>query len=67
MTRLREWWRERNRWKSCAHSRLRGIYGDEIIFATPKFNRLQCLDCGNWLDGSVTLAAIRNEAEWDAL
>ena len=40
----------------CPHSNLRPIYGDEIIFATPKFSRLQCRNCGKYLDGPVSLA-----------
>jgi len=43
----------------CPHSNLRGIYGDEVIFATPNWNRLQCLDCGQFLDGPVKLAELR--------
>lgn len=49
------WWEFRRR-ANCPHARLRGIYGDEITFATPRFNRLQCLDCGRYLDGPVSLA-----------
>jgi hypothetical protein len=59
MDAIRNWWFERNRWKTCPHSRLRPIYGDEIIFGTPDWNRLQCRDCGNWLRGPVSLAALR--------
>jgi hypothetical protein len=33
-----------------------GIYGDAVIFASPRFSRLQCLDCGRFLDGPVSLA-----------
>ena len=43
----------------CPHSNLRGIYGDEVIFATPHYSRLQCIDCGKFLDGSVELAELR--------
>ena len=50
--------RRRDR-KRCPHSNLRGIYGDEVIFATPRFSRLQCLDCRQFLDGPVMLAALR--------
>jgi hypothetical protein len=49
-------WRQR---RACPHSRLRGIYGDEII--TAGFKRLRCLDCGRLLDGSVRLAESRRE------
>lgn len=45
--------------KRCPHSNLRGIYGDEVIFATPRFSRLQCNDCGRFLDGPAMLAVLR--------
>lgn len=45
--------------RRCPHSRLRGIYGDEVIFNTPSFARLQCLDCGAYLDGPVSLVESR--------
>ena len=45
----------------CPHSNLRPIYGDEIIFATPKFSRLQCRNCGKYLDGPVSLAYTTKE------
>lgn len=41
----------------CPHSRLEGIYGDEINFLGGK--RLACLDCGRLLDGPVALAKAR--------
>lgn len=50
------WWQFRKR-AACPHSRLRGIYGDEIIAAGWK--RLSCLDCGRLLDGPVALAGMR--------
>lgn len=50
--------RRRDR-KRCPHTNLRGIYGDEVVFATPRFSRLQCNDCGQFLDGPVMLAVIR--------
>ena len=53
----------RRRWR-CPHSRLRGIYGDEVTFATPRFARLECLDCGRFLDGPVKLAEMRRQ-EWE--
>ena len=56
------WLDERRRRKSCPHSRLRGIYGDEINH-TPGFRRLECLNCGRPLDGPVALAEARR-AEW---
>lgn len=40
----------------CPHTRIRGIYGDEIIFGTPCFARLQCVDCRKYLEGPVSLA-----------
>ena len=46
----------------CAHSRLRGIFGDEIN-RTPGGRRLQCLDCGQLLDGPVALALVRRGEE----
>lgn len=49
--------RRRDR-KRCPHSNLRGIYGDEINH-TPRFSRLQCRDCGRFLDGPVMLATLR--------
>lgn len=49
----------------CPHSRLRGIYGDEIN-RTPEFMRLQCLDCGRFLIGPVRIAVLR-KAEAEAL
>lgn len=52
---------ERMTWRqcrACPHSRLRGIYGDEIIAAG--FKRLHCLDCGRLLDGPVRLAVMRH-------
>lgn len=50
------WWQFKKR-SSCPHSRLRGIYGDEIIVAG--FKRLWCADCGKLLDGPVRLAQSR--------
>ena len=38
----------------CPHRNLRGIYGDEIIAVG--WWRLQCLDCGQYLYGPVSLA-----------
>lgn len=43
------------KWRRCPHVRIRGIHGDEINY-TPKFRRLECLDCGRHLDGPVSLA-----------
>ena len=53
-----------SRWRKrlhCPHSRLDGIYGDEIIAVG--YWRLQCLDCHAFLDGPVKLAEIRTQ-EW---
>lgn len=44
--------------RRCPHSRLRGIYGDEVNL-TPGGCRLECLDCGALLRGSVMLALLR--------
>ena len=46
----------------CPHSRLRGIYGDEINH-TPGGRRLRCYDCGALLDGPVALALVRRGEE----
>ena len=51
------WWQIRKR-AACPHSRLRGIYGDEIRAAG--YKRLHCLDCGRLLDGPVVLAKLRS-------
>ena len=48
--------------RHCAHSRLRPIYGDEINFVGGW--RLWCRDCGRFIDGPVSLAAMR-EGETD--
>jgi hypothetical protein len=45
--------------RECPHERVRGIYGDEIIFGTPNFHRLQCLDCFRFLAGPVSIAESR--------
>ena len=44
--------------RRCGHKNVRGIYGDEVIFATPNFRRLQCLDCGRYLDGPASNATV---------
>ena len=36
-------------WPTCKHKNLRGIYGDEIIFAA-NWKRTQCTDCHRYLD-----------------
>lgn len=48
-------WSEFRKPARCPHARIRGIYGDEIIY-TPRWRRLQCLDCGRLLNGPVSLA-----------
>lgn len=55
------WLRELKARSRCPHSRLRGIYGDEVIIGTPRFSRLQCRDCGKFLDGPVVLAEMRRD------
>lgn len=47
---------ERSRRRHCPHLSPRGIYGDEVN--RTKF-RLQCMDCGSYLDGPVVLAKLR--------
>ena len=42
--------------RRCPHARIRAIYGDEIVFATPGQRRLQCIDCGRHLAGPVSRA-----------
>jgi hypothetical protein len=46
--------------RHCPHSRLRGIYGDEINH-TPGGRRLECQDCGALLDGPVVIERIRSD------
>jgi len=43
------------KWCRCPHANIRGVYGDEIIFAA-NWRRLQCIDCGRYLDGPLSLA-----------
>lgn len=57
---MMRWWEFRKR-SRCPHSRLKGIYGDEIIAAG--YARLWCRDCGKLLDGPVHLANARR-GEW---
>lgn len=47
-------------WRHCPHVNIRGIYGDEINH-TPKNRRLECADCGQLLDGPVSLATAGKE------
>ena len=42
----------------CPHVHVRGIYGDEINH-TPGHRRLVCQDCGQLLDGPVSIATDR--------
>lgn len=57
---MNRWWQWRKR-SRCPHSKLRPIHGDEIIFGTPDWNRIQCLDCGRFLDGPVVIAYLRKD------
>lgn len=50
MSRFRDWWH-------CPHSDLSPIYGDEIIHVG--WFRLQCRQCGRFLNGPVRLAEMR--------
>lgn len=50
------WSRFRKR-RYCPHSDLSGIYGDEINAVGGW--RLQCRDCGRYIDGPVALAKSR--------
>ncbi|WGH21780.1 hypothetical protein SEA_INKED_57 [Arthrobacter phage Inked] len=57
------WWllhylQNRSRRKHCAHTLVRGIYGD-LINHTPGFRRLQCEHCLTYLDGPVSLSLTR--------
>ena len=54
-TSIREYFVYQNAWRHCPHSNLIGVYGDAIIFVT-NGRRLICQDCGNTLDGPVSLA-----------
>ncbi|QIG57884.1 hypothetical protein SEA_PAULODIABOLI_196 [Microbacterium phage PauloDiaboli] len=48
--------------RHCPHGMLRGIYGDEINLVGGF--RLQCIACGRFLRGPVTLAEHR-KIEWE--
>lgn len=50
-----------NKWKHCPHVHIRGIYGDEIIAVG--WYRLECLDCGQLLDGPVSLSRVDRTGE----
>lgn len=50
------WWQFRKR-AHCPHEHLIGIFGDEINWVGGW--RLQCRDCGRYLDGPVSLADSR--------
>lgn len=43
--------------KRCKHEHIRGVYGDEIIFCA-SWRRLQCIDCGRYLKGSLSRANV---------
>ncbi|ADD81059.1 gp061 [Rhodococcus phage ReqiPoco6] len=60
MKRIISWWRESRKWRHCPHRRLRGVYGD-WVYQMPNQRRLICLDCGNSLDGPVSLAEEQND------
>lgn len=60
MSRIIDWWRESRKWRHCPHQRLRGVYGDQI-YTVPGYRRLICRDCGNPLDGPVSLSIERDE------
>lgn len=45
--------------KRCPHVDVRGIYGDEINYSAGF--RLQCRDCGQLLDGPVSIAVDRGD------
>lgn len=51
---MKRWWRSLRKWRRCPHVHLNGIYGDEINFVGGW--RLQCGDCGRYLDGPVSLS-----------
>lgn len=47
-------------WLTCPHESLRGVYGDEIIFAA-NWRRIACTDCGKYLDLPLTALGDPNE------
>lgn len=47
--------------RHCPHLNLRGIYGDEINLVGGY--RLVCQDCGNLLDGPVSLSWVDREVK----
>ncbi|OHD15001.1 MAG: hypothetical protein A2Y38_25645 [Spirochaetes bacterium GWB1_59_5] len=55
--RLMKWWRASRKWRHCPHENIRGIYGDMINYVGGR--RLVCMDCGNLLDGPVSIAELR--------
>ncbi|QLF83482.1 hypothetical protein SEA_NICEHOUSE_269 [Rhodococcus phage NiceHouse] len=63
MTRIINWWVNSRKRRHCPHRRLWGVYGD-MIYTVPGYRRLVCKDCGNSLDGPVSLAA-RAESHLD--
>ena len=52
------WLDRRRRLRHCAHSSLAPIYGDAINHCGGW--RLQCRDCGRFVDGPVQLAEFRS-------
>lgn len=49
------------KWRHCPHVNIRGIYGDEII--AKLWYRLECVDCGNLLEGPVSLSTVNRRVE----
>lgn len=47
--------------RHCAHVKVRGIYGDEINITGGY--RVQCRECGAFLDGPVSIAVDRQLLE----
>lgn len=43
--------------RHCPHSRVRGIFGDEINH-TAGYRRNKCVDCGRLLDGPVLIKTL---------
>lgn len=54
-----KWWQIGKR-RHCPHVRVRGIYGDQINH-TPGYRRNLCVDCGQLLDGPVSISVERGD------
>jgi hypothetical protein len=52
---LQEWLGAQRRRAHCPHMHLRGIFGEQIRVVGGW--RLECLDCGQYLEGPVSLAS----------